>query len=511
MRKLNKAIFTIGGLTMLSRVVGLFRDLLIASVLGAGPVADAFFVALKTPNLFRRFSAEGAFSAAFVPVFSSLLTKDKKKAEDFSNKVLAMMVSFLVPFCGLMILIMPWFIYLIAPGFIGDSARFDIAVNLSRITFPFLLFTSLVAMIGGMLNSVGKYAPFAGAPIIFNICLIVSLLLPNMFSSISYQMAMAITISGLLQLILMLFALRRTELKVKLSKPKVDKQEKKFLKLMGNGIIGSGIVQINIFVGTLLASLLPAGAISYLYYADRLNQLPVGVIGVAIGTATLPMLSKAIANNNKKEKVELFNKSIVIGLFFSIFSAVAFFVMSEPLIDIIFNRGKFTDADVIACSNILKAYVVGLPAYILIKILSNVFFASHDTKTPMITSSLSALYNIIFAIILLKPFGYVGIAAASAISSWINVFMLYSKQNIEILPSTKKKIADLIMIAIAMGAILRFGSELLSEFLDSSCSLTQFIFLAIILFIGGSFVILLSFIQGIWDIKSFLKFFKKTN
>jgi putative peptidoglycan lipid II flippase len=184
--------------------------------------------------------------------------------------------------------------------------------------------------------------------------------------------------------------------------------------------------------------------------------------------------------------------------------------MSEPLIDVIFNRGKFTDADVVACSNILRAYVIGLPAYILIKILSNVFFASHDTKTPMITSSLSALYNIIFAVALLKPFGYVGIAAASAISSWINVFMLYSKQNIEILPSTKKKIADLIMIAIAMGAILRFGSELLSDFLDSSCSLTQFVFLAIILFIGGSFVILLSFIHGIWDIKSFLNFFKKT-
>lgn len=510
MKKLNRAIFTIGSLTMASRVVGLFRDLLIARVLGAGAIADAFFVALKTPNLFRRFSAEGALSAAFIPVFSHLLTKDKEKAEKFASQTLAMMVCFLVPFCGLMMLIMPWFIYLIAPGFASSPEKFQLAVELSRLTFPFLLFTSIVAMMGGMLNSVGKYAPFAGAPIFFNLCLIVSLLIPQIFENRSYQMAIAITISGVLQLIMMLFFLRRNDLKTRVVKPKLDKNEKKFLKLMGHGVIGSGIVQINVFVGTLLASLLPTGAISYLYYADRLNQLPLGVIGVAIGTATLPMLSKAIASKNKKEATDLFNKSLVLGLFYSVSSAIVLFVMSGAVIDVIFNRGEFTDADVIACTNVLRAYVFGLPAYVLIKILSNVFFASHDTRTPMITSSISALCNIILAIILLKPFGYVGIASATAISAWVNVYLLYKKQHIDILEDTKTKTLELLMIGFTLGAVLAFGNELLREFLTSPVMWVKLLYLAIVLGIGGALYLSLCLLNNILSKEECLHFFART-
>lgn len=494
---------------MLSRVVGLIRDLLIARVLGATPIADAFFVALKSPNLFRRFSAEGAFSAAFVPMFSGLLTKNKKKAEEFANQTLAMMVSILVPFCGLMIFIMPWFIYLIAPGFANDPAKFDLAVNLSRITFPFLLFTSLVALFGGMLNSVGKYAPFAGAPILFNLCLIGSLLLPTFFSNVSYQMAMAITVSGFLQLCMMIFFIRRSQLKTKVIKPKLSKDERKFLKLMGNGIVGSGIVQINVFLGTLLASLLPTGAISYLYYADRLNQLPLGVIGVAIGTATLPMLSKAIASKDKKQTTELFNKSIIIGLFYSIASAVALFVAAEPIIDVIFNHGEFTDKDMIACARVLQAYVVGLPAYILIKILSNVFFANKDTKTPMIVSSISALINIVLAVILLKPFGYVGIAAATSISSWVTVYLLYSKQSIEVEKSTFVKSVDILLIGAAMGAVLSFGNELLSVYLTSSIMWVKMLYLAILLGVSGLFMIITCFLTKVLSLTGFKRFFMK--
>jgi len=503
MSKLSRAIFTIGGMTMLSRFVGLIRDLLIAGFLGAGPIADAFFVALKTPNLFRRFSAEGALSAAFVPVFSSLLVKDKKSAEEFANTTLSMMVFILVPFCVIMMAIMPWFIYIIAPGFSNNPAQFDLAVQLSRITFPFLMFTSLVALFGGMLNSIGKYAPFAGAPILFNLCLIASVLLPNMFDNISYQLAMAVTISGVLQLILMMFFIYKSSLKVKIFKPKITKDERKFLKLMGHGILGSGIVQINVFVGTLLASLLPAGAISYIYYADRLNQLPIGVIGVAIGTATLPMLSEAIAQKNSKKALSLFNSALLMGLFFAISCAVTLLILAEPIINLIFNHGKFNLEDVKNTTYVLQAFATGIPAYIMVKILANVFFANHDTRTPMIISSISAVSNIIISIILLKPLGCIGIALATSLSSWISVFLLNRKSNLEINRETKVKIGILAILSLVMGTIFIFGKEIFSPYLMTGSFIVQAIYLMLLLFVGGMTMVILSFLTKVISFTEF--------
>ncbi len=425
--KLLKAIATVGGLTMLSRLAGFVRDILTASILGAGFIADAFFVALKLPNFFRRITAEGAFSISFIPVFSQTLENEgRKEAQEFARNMMGYMVFILTPVCLLAMLAMPWVIYGIAPGFANDPVRYDLAVELSRITFPYLLFISMTALVGGVLNAVDRYAPFAAAPVFFNLCLIIALLTHQLSGGTpAHAMAWAVTISGVVQLAWVYFFARKEGFSLRVQWPKVTERSRRMLRLMIPGLVGAGVMHINLFVDVVLASLLPAGSVSYLYYADRLTQLPLGVIGIAIGTALLPMLSRAIAGGRTNEARDLFNRSFEFALLLVLPAGLALMVIAYPIVAALFQHGAFERFDAVVTAYVLMAYAAGLPAYVLSKVFSAAFYANQDTKTPVKIAIVVALFNLGMSLFLIQYFKVMGIAAATSMAGWLQLVMLW--------------------------------------------------------------------------------------
>jgi len=323
--KLLKAMATVAGLTGVSRVLGFVRDVLTAAVLGAGPIADAFFVALKLPNFFRRVTAEGAFSVAFVPLYSKSMEEEgQDKASLFASNAFAVMLLILIPFTLMALWAMPYIIYAIAPGFHDDPIRYDMAVELSRITFPYLLLMSLTALLGGVMNAHDKFAPFASAPIFFNLCIIIGLLVFTKFvETAGHAMAYGIALAGIAQFLWLVRAVKKSNVKITLKYPEFTPKIKQTFKLMGPGVIGAGVMHINLLADLVIASMLSAGSISYLYYADRLNQLPLGMVGIAVGTALLPMLSRSIASGDTAQTQNLFNRALEICLLLALPAAVA--------------------------------------------------------------------------------------------------------------------------------------------------------------------------------------------
>jgi len=367
---------TVAGLTGLSRVAGFVRDILTAAILGAGPVADAFFVALKLPNFFRRVTAEGAFSVSFVPVFSETLEQDgRDEAEAFSFNAFYIMLAGLGLASLVIVAAMPWVIHVVAPGFTDDPLRFDLAVELARITFPYLLLMSLTALLGGVLNALGRFGPFAFAPVLFNLALIISLLLSDLAETVGHALAYGVLAAGFAQFIWLSASAARAGVRFRLMRPRLTTRVRKVFSLMGPGVIGAGVMHINLFADLIIASFLPTGAISYLYYADRLNQLPLGVVGIAVGTALLPMLSRALAKNSQKEAQDLYNRALEMCLLLALPAAAALAVMPETLITVLFERGAFEASDTAATSGVLMAYALGLPAYIAVKVFSTAHWA----------------------------------------------------------------------------------------------------------------------------------------
>ena len=420
---------TVAGLTGLSRIFGFIRDILTAAILGAGPIADAFFVALKLPNFFRRVTAEGAFSVSFIPLYSEKLEQEgQEKADDFASRAFAVMLLILVPFTLLVLWVMPWVIYGIAPGFKGDSLRYDLAVELSRVTFPYLLLMSLTALMGGVLNAVNRFAPFAAAPVFFNLCLIASLLVFVLIAETAgHAMAWGVFVAGIVQFVWLLYSIRRAKIKLRLVKPSFGPDIKKLFVLMGPGVIGAGVMHINLFVDLIIASLLPSGSISYLYYADRLNQLPLGLVGIAVGTALLPMLSRAVSAKNKGESDHLFNRALELCFLFSLPAAAAFWAISPELIQGLFERGEFGPADTSMTAYVLMAYAVGMPAYVGSKVFATVFWAHQDTVTPVKISVLTTAVNIALSLTLIQYIGVVGIALATGLAGWLQVGLMMVK------------------------------------------------------------------------------------
>ncbi|MCB9983233.1 MAG: murein biosynthesis integral membrane protein MurJ [Rhodospirillales bacterium] len=422
--KLAKAMATVAGLTGLSRIFGFIRDILTAAILGAGPVGDAFFVALKLPNFFRRVTAEGAFSVAFVPLYTEMAEKDgREQADAFACNAFMVMLSILSAVVLVGLGGMPWVISAIAPGFIGDAVRFDAAVQFSRITFPYLLLMSLTALLGGVLNARGRFAPFAFAPVLFNLCLIGALLLSGYFESAGYALSFGVLLSGALQLVWLLVAARRAGVHLRFKRPVFDLKIKRVCKLMGPGVIGAGVMHINLFADMIIASFLSAGSISYLYYADRLNQLPLGVVGIAVGTALLPMLSKALAKGDMEESRDLFNRALEMCLLLALPAAAALMVIPGELITVLFERGRFDSADSAATTSVLQAYALGLPAYIAIKVFSTAHWARHDTARPVKISVVATLLNILLSLILIRFIGVTGIALATGLTGWLQFVM----------------------------------------------------------------------------------------
>ncbi|MBT6430422.1 MAG: murein biosynthesis integral membrane protein MurJ [Rhodospirillaceae bacterium] len=457
---LFRAFATVGGYTMLSRILGFARDILIAGVLGAGPVADAFFVAFKLPNFFRRLFAEGAFNAGFIPLFSDLLTnRGKDQARAFAEQALSILLLALLVFVTLAQIFMPSIMTVLAPGFVDDPRRFDLAVAFTQITFPYLLFISLVSLMGGVLNSLQRFAAVAATPILLNICLITAITLaaPHLASP-GHALAWGVAVAGVVQLLWLSVACHRAGMGLRLPRPRLTPKVRELLTLMLPAALGAGVVQVNLVVDIILASLLPQGSVSFLFYADRLNQLPIGVVGVAVGTAILPLLSRLVAQNDQKSALAALNRAIELTMFLALPAMFAFLLVADELILTLFQRGQFSTGDARATAFALAAYAVGLPAYVLIKVLGPAFFARRDTRTPVLVGIGAMVVNVILNLILMQFLAHAGLALATAIAAWLNLavlsWILYRRGNLIADSRLIQRLARAIGAAILMTLLL---------------------------------------------------------
>lgn len=495
-----KATVTVGGMTFLSRILGFIRDILMAAVLGSGMLADIFFVALRFPNLFRALLAEGAFSVAFIPQYTEIDEKQgREKALQFASKALSVLCLSLFILCSVIMVFMPVFLYVIAPGFYDDPIKLAQTIELSRITFPYLLFMSIVALMGGVMQAHDKFMPFAAAPILFNACFIIALVfLPDAGETKAHTLAWTVLTAGIVQLAFMSFYLIKYKLQIKLTAPKIDEDIKRLLRKMGPAFVGSGVTQISVLLNTLLASLFPVGAVSYIYYSDRLTHLPVGVIGIAVGTALLPMLTRALVGKRDEEARNLFSFALLFSLALSLPAAVALFVAGHPIISVLFERGAFTPEAALETTRIMAAYAFSLPAMILWVVYTRIFFALSDTKTPMKISAWTTLYDVLASVFLAYYFGLIGIALGTLVASWIRIYQF--SRAAQRIPAAKVtdgfyKRAGMIGLSSLVLAVYLFGAaKLLNDFLYSNHLFMEVVSL-MILVIGGIVVYAISVVM----------------
>ena len=425
---LGRAFVTVSGLTAVSRVLGFLRDILFAAVLGTSTGADAFLVAFKLPNFFRRLFAEGAFNAAFVPMFAGMLEAEgRDRARRLASEILAVLLLVLAVATALFEIAMPWVMLALAPGFADEPGKFALAVDLTRITFPYLMLISLVALFGGMLNSDGRFAAYAAAPILLNVCLVAAASGAYFFEDIEAGRALAwgVAAGGVVQLLLVVAALRRAGLLPHVVRPRLTADVRRMLRRFGPAALGAGAVQVNLLIDLWVASFLPTGAISYLYYADRINQLPLGVVGIAVGTALLPLLSRQIEAKNEAGANESQSRAVELTMALCLPAAAALVAIAEPVVAALFERGAFTASDTAASAAALAAFATGLPAYVLIKVFAPGFFARGDTRTPLMVALAGVFSNVAIMLALIWSMGHVGIALATVGSAWINCGLLY--------------------------------------------------------------------------------------
>ncbi len=422
---LVKSTGTFGFFTIISRLLGYLRDIFIAIFLGTGVLADVFFVAFRIPNTFRRLFSEGTFNAAFVPSYASEMVKGKKQSNRFANNIFNLL------FLGLFFLVlviqifMPAFVSIIAPGFVHDFEKMNLAINLTRITFPFLFFICLASFFSAILNSHNKFAATSAAPIILNIILILILIFSkSLGDQLVYYLSYGVSLAGILQLLFLYkFVIKYYSLKFNF-KIKLDNKVKIFFKKLLPSIFSSGVTQINILVGTIIASF-QASAVSYLYYADRIYQINLAIAGIAIGVVILPQLSKHIKSNKKDMILLIQNKALELSLFLSLPASVALLIGSEQIISALFGYGSFNEVSVSNSAKALYYFALGLPAFSLIKVFSTFFFANQDTKTPFYISLISVMVNIIVSISYFSKIGFIIIPIATTISSWFNSLILF--------------------------------------------------------------------------------------
>ncbi|MEM8799967.1 MAG: murein biosynthesis integral membrane protein MurJ [Pseudomonadota bacterium] len=460
---LLKSGVAVGALTMVSRIFGFVRDILIARYLGAGLAADCFFVALKLPNFFRRLFAEGAFTAAFVPMLSRALTgpSGAVAATRLASQALSLMLPILLALTILAELAMPGVIWGLTGGFPDDPPeKAALAVHLTRITFPYLLLISLVSLLTGVANARGRFAAAAAAPIFLNLTLISAILLFHETPMMSAEaLAFGVAIAGCVQLVWLIWNVRKIDIDVRLMIPRISPEMKQMLKAMLPIAIGAGAMQVNLLVDIVLATrYLPEGSLSYLFYADRLNQLPLGVVGIAIGTVLLPTLSSLFSKGEREAAATTLNRAVEGAIAMALPAAAALIVIGGPIIGVLFVGRAFTAADGTATAYALGAYATGLPAYVLIKVLTPVFFAKGDTKTPVKLSMIALVLNVILNLILMQFLAHVGLALATAISAWVNAgaLMFVAFRRGEFRPDIRffRTIAALVLSVGVMIAVL---------------------------------------------------------
>lgn len=494
-----RSIFTVGAWTMASRVLGFLRDMLIASKLGAGPMADAFFVALKLPNLFRRLFGEGAFNAAFVPAFAQALTqRGPAAAQALAERMAMLLTLWLAILTGLGLVFMPQLMQVLAPGFREDPAKFELAIELTRITFPYLLLICLTALVSGVLNGLGKFAAAAAAPIFFNLLSMIALFaLAPFVATPAHALAWGVTISGAVQLGLVMWACARAGMALNLIKaPSLPPEVRLVLRRMGPGLVGAGVTQLNLAVDVIIASFLPSGSVSYLYYADRVAQLPLGVIGAAVATALLPLLAKQIHAGQPLSAHRSINRAIEISIALAVPAAVALAVLALPILEALFQRGAFGAEEARLTSHALVAYAFGLPAFVLVKVFVPGFFARGDTATPVKIGIGCVALNLGLNLALMGPLQHVGVALSTGISAWANAgmlaFLLSRRGQLHWDHRLRRVAPRLFLASAAMGVIL----AVLGWALAPGPGLMGILLLGIVCAIGGASYFLVAQLTG---------------
>ena len=500
----SASIFTF--YTLISRLLGYIRDILIAIFLGASLYADAFLVAFRLPNTFRRLFAEGTFNAAFIPSYVSEKIKGKKNGKKFADDVLGLLTLSLLFIVVIVEIFTPYLVYIIAPGFLGDFEKFDLAVELTRITFPFLFFVSLSSFFAGILNSNNKFAAAAAAPIILNIILILSLLISYSFQfDFAKNLSYGVTLSGLFQLIFLIyFTNKYYKPRLKIN-PAITLKVKFFVKKLLPSIFSSGVTQINILIGTIIASF-EAGAVSYLYYADRVYQINLAIAGIAVSTVSLPVLAKAIKKKNKLLIHKIQNKTIELCLLLSVPASLGLIIASEEIVNSLFGYGSFSKENVIATAKALKYFGYGIPAFALIKVLSNFFFARDNTKIPFYLSFLIVILNVIISLSLFKQIGFIIIPIATSVSTWIGVmlYFIFLRKYLSFLFKLNfiKTILKIFISTLLMSAILTIGLDYFTESLDYFNKYKSIYLLFIVSFVATIYLIS-CYILGVLKIKNY--------
>ena len=492
--------------TLISRILGYVRDILIAIFLGASIFADAFFVAFRLPNTFRRLFAEGTFNAAFIPSYTSAKIEDKKKGKKFADDILSSLLLILLFIVTIVEIFTPYLIYIIAPGFLEDQIKFNLAVELTRITFPFLLFVSLSSFFAGILNSNNKFAAASAAPIILNVVLIISLILSYKLElNYTEQLSYGVTIAGIIQLLFLIYITKKFYKPTLNFSLKLSTRVKFFFKKLVPSILSSGVTHINILVGTIIASF-QTSAVSYLYYADRVYQINLAIAGIAVGTVSLPILSKAFKTKNKKKISDIQNKSFELSLLLSVPASLGLILASNEIISALFGYGSFTSNDVEMAADALKFFGYGVPAFALIKILSNFFFARDNTKTPFYISTFVVSLNILLSIIFFSKIGFIIIPIATSISTWVGVFLyIYILNRNKILLLKIQLIKNSIKILIStilMSFILLFFLDWFANYLDYSYKYKAINLILIVSFVG-IFYLLSCYLLGILKHKNY--------
>jgi putative peptidoglycan lipid II flippase len=456
---LLRAAATVGGYTMVSRLLGFVRDSLIAWALGAGGTSDAFFVALRLPNMFRTLFAEGAFSTAFVPVFAGRIAAEgRESARRYAEEAMALLLVVLIVFTILAEFFMPWLIPVLAAGFDGNAAEMGLTTHLTRIMFPYLLFISLATLQGGILNSLGRFAATAATPVLLNVFQIVAIIWSTRFGGTTDALSWAVTAAGVAQCLWLMGSCARAGMGLGLRLPRLTPEMRHLIGLMIPGIFGAGVTQINLMISTNFASFEGTGAISWLQYADRINQLPLALIGTAVGTAILPSLARAIRLGDERSAAEMQNRGIEMALFLTLPAAAALAVVGEPILAVLFQHGEFGPTATHQTAMALSVYALGLPAFVAIKVLVPGFYARQDTKTPVRLAIVSLLVNIILLFVLAGPLRHVGNATATTVAGWANAlglaWVLHRQGHLRLDARNRARLPRILLASLAMAALV---------------------------------------------------------
>jgi putative peptidoglycan lipid II flippase len=483
-------IFTVGGLTLLSRITGFVRDVVLAAVLGAGPVADAFFVALRLPNHFRAIFAEGAFNAAFVPAYARIRQQGgADPAKLFADRIFVLLLASQVVLLAVALLFTPAVIGVLAPGFSKDPGRFALAIELTRVTFPYLLLVSLVTLWGGILNAVGRFASPAAAPILLNVAMVAALAVAVWFPTPGHAAAWGVFAAGILEALLVGADAGRQGVLPVFRRPAFDEEVKTFFKRFGPAVLGSAGTQIALFADTIIASFLAAGALSALYYADRLNQLPIGVIGIAVGTVLLPEMANRIAADDERGAQNAQNRAVELTLLLSIPCLAAFLIVPELIMRGLFNRGAFTASDAHAAAATLAAYATGLLPFVLMRSITVTFLSRGDTLTPVKALAVAVAVNVALKIALMDRYAQVGLAFATAVGAWVNFALLIAfaarRGLLAVDARLKQAAARLALAGLALAAALFLGERIAAVVFASWTAFREEMTLVLVALIGA--------------------------